>query len=340
MNFCMVSVSKVEFWNFCNSFIFVKSCWWSSRKSICWRHNSSRRIRRSSSAWAAWSSQWPIFSQYSAIIICLCSSSKVLLCALELFSPTGFPVLSITFSAWVFSENLLWALYVFLVTPKPIDWSTSLSPTGFPDLSTQQTKTTDWLTRLLVRSNRLVLGVLQWASCRVSSHPRPGLRQGSWGEGLMSSGARWSHGRWAHNLWGVRAPTTSSTSPHSGGRLSSCDPHEDPTVKHSTKTTTSDRPRCQDDWNAALRNLRSHRSPMICSLHIAAATRWHVPAYGPSHACLFILRTVSSVSLASVPFHVAFGTTTPFHGLDGSTNFRVSSIVGTCQVSQSTRQTK
>ena len=36
-----------------------------------------------------------------------CSSSKVPICAFELFSPTGFPVLSTIFSAWVFSENLL-----------------------------------------------------------------------------------------------------------------------------------------------------------------------------------------------------------------------------------------
>ena len=59
-------------------------------------------------------------------------SSKVLICALELSRSSGFPVLSITFSAWVFLENLLWALYVFLVTPKPIDCSTHLSPRKFP----------------------------------------------------------------------------------------------------------------------------------------------------------------------------------------------------------------
>ena len=88
MSFRLASVSKVEIWNFRNSSISVRLCWWTSRKSFCWRHISSCRIRRSSSARAAWSSSWPIFSQYSAIIICLCSSSKVLICALELFSPT------------------------------------------------------------------------------------------------------------------------------------------------------------------------------------------------------------------------------------------------------------
>ena len=44
MNFCLVSVSKVELWNFSNSFISVRFCWWTSRTSCCWRHNSSCRI--------------------------------------------------------------------------------------------------------------------------------------------------------------------------------------------------------------------------------------------------------------------------------------------------------
>ena len=137
-------VSKVELWNFCNSSISVRLCWWASRNSNFCRHNCSCRSRRSS-PWAAWSSWWAVFSQYSAIIICLCSSSKVLICPFELFRSSGFPYLSTTFSAWVFSENLLWALYVYLVTPKPIDWSTFLSPAGFLVLS----NTTDddyWLT--------------------------------------------------------------------------------------------------------------------------------------------------------------------------------------------------
>ena len=99
MSFRLASVSNVELWNFRNSSISVRLCWWTSRKSICCRHNSSRRIRRSSSAWAAWSSCWPIFSKYSAIIICLCSSNKVLICAFELFRSSGFPDLSTTFSA-------------------------------------------------------------------------------------------------------------------------------------------------------------------------------------------------------------------------------------------------
>ena len=45
------------------------------------------------------------FSQHSAMIISLCSLNKVLICALELLSPTSFPVLSTIFSAWVIAEN-------------------------------------------------------------------------------------------------------------------------------------------------------------------------------------------------------------------------------------------
>ena len=144
MSFCLASVSKVELWNFRNSSISVRFCWWTSRNSNFCRHDSSRRSRRSSSAWAAWSSWWPIFSQYSAIIICLCSSSRVLICAFELSRSSGFLNPSTIFSAWVFSENLLWALYVFLVAPKPTDWSTFLSSSGFPDPS--DTTDDDWLT--------------------------------------------------------------------------------------------------------------------------------------------------------------------------------------------------
>ena len=66
---------------------------------------------------------------------------------------------------------------------------------------TLQTTTTDWLTCLLVRSSRLVLGVPQWASRRVSRHPRPGPWKGSWRRrGLMSRWARRRSGGWAHNL--------------------------------------------------------------------------------------------------------------------------------------------
>ena len=62
--------------------------------------------------------------------------------------------------------------------------------------------TTDWLTCLLVRSSRLVLGVPLWASRRVSRHPCLGPRTGSWGRrGLMSRRARRRQGDWAHNLW-------------------------------------------------------------------------------------------------------------------------------------------
>ena len=105
MSFRLACMSKVELWNFRNSSISVKFCWWTSRKSFCWRHNSSCRIWRPCSARAAWSSWWEIFSQHSAMIICLCSSNKVLICALELLSPTGFPVLSTIFSAWVIAGN-------------------------------------------------------------------------------------------------------------------------------------------------------------------------------------------------------------------------------------------
>ena len=67
---------------------------------------------------------------------------------------------------------------------------------------TLQTTTTDWLTCLLVRSSRLVLGVPLWASRRVSRHPRPGPWMGSWRRRrLMSRSARWRSGGWAHNLW-------------------------------------------------------------------------------------------------------------------------------------------
>ena len=97
MSFRLACVSKVELWNFRNSSISIRFCWWTSRKSFCWRHNSSCRIWRSCSARAAWSSWWETFSRHSAMIICLCSSSKVLICALELRSPTGFPVLSTIF---------------------------------------------------------------------------------------------------------------------------------------------------------------------------------------------------------------------------------------------------
>ena len=45
MNFCLVSVSKVELWNFRNSSISVWLC------CPC-------KSRRSSSAWAAWTSWW------------------------------------------------------------------------------------------------------------------------------------------------------------------------------------------------------------------------------------------------------------------------------------------
>ena len=135
ISFRLAIVSKVELWNFRNSSISARLCWWASRNSNFCCHICPCRSRRSSSAWAACSSRWLTFSRYSAIIVCRCSSSRVLICAFELFRSSGFPDPSTTFSVWVFSENLLWALYVFLVTPKPTDWSTFLSPSSFPDLS-------------------------------------------------------------------------------------------------------------------------------------------------------------------------------------------------------------
>ena len=75
MNFCLVNSSKVEFWNSYNSFIFIRSCWWTSRKSCCCRNNSSCRILRFCSAWAARSSWWRTFSLHSAIIVLRCSSN-------------------------------------------------------------------------------------------------------------------------------------------------------------------------------------------------------------------------------------------------------------------------
>ena len=84
MNFRLAIMSKVELWNFRNSFISVRLCWQASRNSNICRHSCPCRCRHSSSAWAAWSSWWPTFSRYSAMIVCLCSSSRVLICEFEL----------------------------------------------------------------------------------------------------------------------------------------------------------------------------------------------------------------------------------------------------------------
>ena len=71
------------------------------------------------------------------------------------------------------------------------------------------------------RNNRLVLGVLQWASCRVSGPPGPGPRRGSWGRrGPMSRSARRRSGLWAYNLW---RSGTRSRCPHSFEGRSSTD---------------------------------------------------------------------------------------------------------------------
>ena len=206
MSFPLAIVSKVELWNFRNSSISERLCWWASRNFICCRHDSSRRIRRSSSAWAAWSSWWPIFSQFSSTIICLCSSSRVLICAFELFRSSGCPDRSTILTVWMSSENRV-------TQNLPID--RHFSPSGCPDPSNLNRRRclTDWLTCPLVRSNRLVLGVPLWAACRVSRHPCPGPRTGSWRRrGLMSRCARRRSGCWAHNLlWSGRH----SRCPHS-----------------------------------------------------------------------------------------------------------------------------
>ena len=126
MSFRLASVSKVELWNFRNSSISVRLCWWTSRNYNFCRHSCPCKSWRSSSAWAAWSSWWPTFSRYSSIIVCLCSSSRVPICAFELFRSSSFPDRSTILSVWMSSENLLWALYVFLVTPDFLEWSTIL----------------------------------------------------------------------------------------------------------------------------------------------------------------------------------------------------------------------
>ena len=176
MSFRLASVSNVELWNFRNSSISVRLCWWTSRKSNCCRHNSSRRIRRSSSAWAAWSSCCPIFAQYTAIIICLCSSSKVLICAFELFRSHRFPCSIDHFlSLGVFRKLAVSTVRVSRETKT--NWLVDISfSRRFPCSieHDRQRRLTDWLTRLLNRNNRLVLGVPRWAACRVSRHLCPG----------------------------------------------------------------------------------------------------------------------------------------------------------------------
>ena len=115
MSFRLATVSKAELWNFRNSSISVRLRWWASRNSNFCCHNCPWRSQRSSSAWAAWSSSWLTLSWCSAIIVCLCSSSRVLICAFELLHSSGCP-----------------------------DRST-ISPSGCPDLS-DLTDDDNWLT--------------------------------------------------------------------------------------------------------------------------------------------------------------------------------------------------
>ena len=141
MYFFWANSSKVEFWNFCNSFCFIRSCWWTSRKSCCCRNNSSWRILRSCSAWAARSSWWRTFSLFSAIIVLRCASNIVLICALELsrssaiLSWTDPPVWLIILLGWVTKGNWLWALFKFRMSQE--NWSSLLlTSTGCPVVST------------------------------------------------------------------------------------------------------------------------------------------------------------------------------------------------------------
>ena len=136
ISFRLAIVSQVELWNFRHSSISVRLCWWASRNSNFCRHNWPCRSRRSSSAWAAWSS--------CAIIVCLCSSSRLLICAFELLRSSGFPDRSTIRSIWMPSEKLLWALITLNVTSYFPDWSTILSPSGCPDPS--NITDDDWLT--------------------------------------------------------------------------------------------------------------------------------------------------------------------------------------------------
>ena len=94
INFRLAIVSNAELWNFRNSSISVRLRWWASRSSNFCCQNCPWRSRRSSSAWAAWSSWWPILAWHSARIVCLCSSSRVLICAFELLHSSGCPDLS------------------------------------------------------------------------------------------------------------------------------------------------------------------------------------------------------------------------------------------------------
>ena len=145
MTFRLATVSTVELWNFRNSSISVRLCWWASRNFNFCRHNCPWKSRRSSSAWAAWSSWWLTFSRYSAIIVYLCSSSRVLICAFELLRSSGSPDRSTIRSMWMSSEKLLWAPITLNVTSDFPDWSTILSPSSCPDPS-NITDDDDWLT--------------------------------------------------------------------------------------------------------------------------------------------------------------------------------------------------
>ena len=144
MSFRLASVSKVELLNFRNSSISVRLCWWTSRKSICCRHNSSRRIRRS---FFCMSCMEFMMTNFLAIFcdnhlsLFVKSSPNLCIWAISLH---WFPCsIDLFFILGVFRK--IAALYVFLVTPKPIVCSTSLSPTGFHVLS-NTTDNDDWLT--------------------------------------------------------------------------------------------------------------------------------------------------------------------------------------------------
>ena len=201
MNFRLAIVPS-ELRNFRNSSIsvdFVDDL----HENPCWRHNSSRRSRRSSSAWAAWNSLTKflaIFRDNHLVFVhqrrswsvrLSCFAHQVSLIHRPL-SQLGCFQKSCCEHCTCFSshQNQLTDRHFFLPQVSLIH-------------RPQQTTTTDWLTRIVVRSNRLVLGLPRWATCRVTRHPCPGPMTGQCMRmNPMNRWARWRSWSCAHNLWG------------------------------------------------------------------------------------------------------------------------------------------